>query len=78
MFHTDGVPPSDGNSIFATIGWTRNSSDEPRNDVTTNSATAARAPVGAGQMPPVPVPGSDGSVVASAVGAPVTVMIDSS
>jgi hypothetical protein len=60
------------------MGCTRNSSDEPRNEVATNRATAARPRLGSGETRSAPVPGTDGSVVASAVGAPVTVMIGSS
>src|SRR5205807_2563546 len=33
VFHTAGVPPRSGNTIFAIIGCTRNSSDELRNSV---------------------------------------------
>src|SRR5439155_26690085 len=36
VFHTAGVPPSSGSTIFAIIGWTRNSSDELRKSVTTS------------------------------------------
>jgi hypothetical protein len=36
VFHTAGVPPSRGNSIFATIGWTEKSNAALTNNVMPN------------------------------------------
>ncbi len=39
VFQTIGAPPSMGSTIFATIGWTRNSRNALTNKVDVNSTT---------------------------------------
>jgi hypothetical protein len=56
------------------MGWTRNRSDDPRNDVTTNSATTARPPVESGEVRSSPASGGADLAVASAAGPTVTVI----
>ena len=41
VFHTDGVPPSKGSTIFENIGCTANSSAAFTNNVIENSTTTA-------------------------------------
>ncbi len=40
VFHTAGVPPSRGNSILATIGWTEKSSAALTNNVIPNNSVS--------------------------------------
>jgi hypothetical protein len=42
VFQTAGEPPSEGKSIFATIGSSKNSRNADRNDVSVNNRRSAR------------------------------------
>jgi hypothetical protein len=44
VFHTAGVPPSSGNTIFANIGSARNNNPELQNRVRQNSGTIRGRP----------------------------------